>query len=163
MVWNVGHGLWDKISLTSWEFTSQFNTFVFCLYSDSFIGIKFDYICLTFVVPLSGFGPYSCKRCRKFLLNWRVGVCLRGNSSSCKRRCLQKIHAKSYFTIIIHNHDKILKSHWLSAVLISALIVQQSHAWAIGQSRHHMHAFECFFLTAGKNSWNILCFNFKKA
>ena len=30
-------------------------------------------------------GIYSCKRSRKFLLNWRVGGCLRGKSSSCKR------------------------------------------------------------------------------
>ena len=66
-----------------------------------------------------------------------------------------------------HNHNKILKSDWLSTVLISALIGLYTSCLSNREERHAIaRTWMGFYFTSSKqkkNSRNILRFNFRKA
>ena len=61
-----------------------------------------------------------------------------------------------------HIYNKILKSDWLSTVLISALIGQYVSCLSNWIVRDITRVPAFLFFTQQKNSWNFLCFDLKK-
>ena len=63
-----------------------------------------------------------------------------------------------YYYSSNNNYSKILKSDWLSTVLISALTGQFKR-----KVRAITRALKWLFFTASKKTWNLLCFDSQKS